>query len=388
MAANKHEFDLPAMDDLPAVESDDEFDFNDDFAFARSMPAAPDADDELFAALFAQEFGRTLVSDELKASIVSQIEATAAPAAPRHLKVVEGGAAPAPRRRSTRSFKLRFSRMAAAAALVLVAVSGGIALRAPTAFVSVSGPESTIQLGINVFGMTVSATSNDPAGQEMLSTVNVGNMGYEDSLRVLADMMGGANPAGMNVEVSSVTDGQKSSLEDSSLKVLDILQAQRTSEVKPTVKPELPASPAQPVKPEFQPEVLVASAVPSTPDSPLAPAAPTYDATPAPSAGSSVVAAPERDSQAAEEPATPLTPDTPDEPELPDGPAEDIGQAEDDAPELIATDDDPSVPSTHDTPTGVANAEVVPVVVNPTISLEEGGVTVVPQSNEIVSILD
>ena len=374
MAIDKLSFELPDMNDLPPVD----FDLDEPSSLDEALPPLPDADDEFFASLFAQEFGRPLVSDELKASIVSQVEAAAAE--PRHLRVVEGGATPRPRR--TSRFKMQLSRAAAAAAIVLVAISGGVALRAPTAFVQVSGPESTIQLGVNIFGMTVSATALDPAGEELLLGTNVSNMGYEDSLRMLADMMGASDAGTMNVEVSSIGGLQNSSLEDSSNKVLDTLQPQRDTLPATPVKAETPAAPQAPVVDDSS-----TSASPLMVNTPLAPQAPVVaqaeaqveDAVPA-LVGNQTV-----ELDAPDTPAEPSTPDVPDTPFLPDGPAESIGGSNGETVELIGDNEIANDSGSPDRPSGNASTEVLPVPVAPSLSLDDG-LPVAPQG-ELISVL-
>jgi hypothetical protein len=161
-------------------------------------------------------------------------------------------------------------------AIVLLVAGGGIAYSLPTAYVSVAGGNSTVRLGVNLFGVTVSATAEDAQGQAMLDEVNVNNLGYGDALRALATSMGAANGTGasdLNVEVSSsVTSLQRAALEDDAARVLGShptlpvpVSPQLVSTPSSPMSPSLPVSPVSPVRPQ-DPEVpapVLATQLPS-----------------------------------------------------------------------------------------------------------------------------
>ena len=293
-------FELFDLDDVEPLSWDDESD-----ASAAVYDAAPEltpAEDERLRELFLAGLGVEPVSRAQRADLLEAVlQAAGAPvqeepqpsARPRHLRVVEGGlsvAAAAPeaqpvaaaeaspdmdaevsealQRHRTAHTQLRITRVAAALAIVLLVAGGGLAYTLPTAFVRVVGGNSTVRLGVNLFGVTVSATAEDAASQAILDEAQVNNLGYGDALRALATSLSGAGANGLNVEVdSSVTSLQRTALEDDAAKVMNeqstLVLPATTSVAQAT--PQLPVSPLSPVRPQelVDPAPVLATQLPA-----------------------------------------------------------------------------------------------------------------------------
>lgn len=90
---------------------------------------------------------------------------------------------------SVRMKRNRGLRLRVAAAVVAVAllVGGGVAYAVPAAQVAVMVDDTTFELGVNVFGTTVSAKADSDAGRKAISAAGVHNMRFEDALDHLLD---------------------------------------------------------------------------------------------------------------------------------------------------------------------------------------------------------
>lgn len=84
--------------------------------------------------------------------------------------------------RSTRKAKWRAIRIGAIAACLALALTGGVAYATPAKYYDIEQGDTTVTLGVNVFGITVSATSPDDAGTGIIDATNLCNMPYEQSL--------------------------------------------------------------------------------------------------------------------------------------------------------------------------------------------------------------
>ena len=131
---------------------------------------------ELFSA-----FGDIEASDGLKAATLGRITnmASAAPSVDSSsqsrpsLRVMRGGRFRA---------KWRNVRVAAVAACLTLALSGGVAYATPTSYVTVNEGGATIELGVNMFGYAVTATSNDDAGKRLIEEGGLLNMPLDQSI--------------------------------------------------------------------------------------------------------------------------------------------------------------------------------------------------------------
>lgn len=167
-------------------------------AGARRAAAAADErlDDEL-RSLFSQ-FDDVRASDELKAATLARIAVWGeeaeeeAGAAPSSEPAFAGEADPAPAFTAhaggkNRRAKWRTMRVAALAACLALALTGGVAYAVPYSHVTVSAGESSVYLGVNVFGITVSAESSDDEGRSIIDGLDLHNRPYEDSLAAIVD---------------------------------------------------------------------------------------------------------------------------------------------------------------------------------------------------------
>ena len=78
-------------------------------------------------------------------------------------------------------------KVAAAVLVVAVGLGGALSYVVPASHVTVSAGDTTFDLGVNVYGTTVSATANSDAGNAAISSAEVRNVGFEDALGRLID---------------------------------------------------------------------------------------------------------------------------------------------------------------------------------------------------------
>ena len=91
-------------------------------------------------------------------------------------------------KKSARPRRRRFGlKVAAVLLLVAVGVGGVLSYAIPASHVTVSAGDTTFDLGVNVYGTTVSATANSDAGKEAISSAEVRNVGFKDALGRLID---------------------------------------------------------------------------------------------------------------------------------------------------------------------------------------------------------
>ena len=90
--------------------------------------------------------------------------------------------------KAARPRRRRFGlKIAAALLVVAVGVGGVLSYAIPASHVTVSAGDTTFDLGVNVYGTTVSATANSDAGKAAISSAAVRNVGFEDALGRLID---------------------------------------------------------------------------------------------------------------------------------------------------------------------------------------------------------
>lgn len=163
-------------------------------------------DDELYD-LFSS-FDDVSASDDLKATTLDCIEETRASMA---FTAVTGGAQKKPAKRS----KWRVMKVAAVAACLTLALTGGAAYALPASHVTLSQDGSSVELGVNRFGITVSASSEDEAGREVVESVELRNVPYEEALERALDYMEERNPGlVVGFDVESGDEGMKQELEN------------------------------------------------------------------------------------------------------------------------------------------------------------------------------
>ena len=111
----------------------------------------------------------------------TQIPATIAanpPETPASIKAVAGDS----QRKADRRAKWRAIRVAALAACLTLALTGGVAYATPATYYEVAQGQSTVTLGVNCFGVTVSAVADDETSREVVESADLCNVPYEESL--------------------------------------------------------------------------------------------------------------------------------------------------------------------------------------------------------------
>ena len=78
-------------------------------------------------------------------------------------------------------------KVAAALLVVAVGLGGVLSYVIPASHVTISAGDTTFDLGVNVYGTTVSATANSDAGKEAISSAEIHNVGFKDALGRLID---------------------------------------------------------------------------------------------------------------------------------------------------------------------------------------------------------
>lgn len=186
--------------------------------------------DAIFAEMEAQEAAEGTVDDDpVEAPSFGLVQggarphegeadADAASKASARMEVVRG------RERRPRGLWLRV----AAAALVITLTTGGVAYAIPASHVTVTRDDVHVDLAVNVFGRTVSVTSDDDELQAALDEALVRGEGYERALvRVLevcderADGGSAANTGAVTVEVSGAFVGEDSAMAETVGRVTD-----------------------------------------------------------------------------------------------------------------------------------------------------------------------
>lgn len=94
----------------------------------------------------------------------------------------------------SRRAKWRAIRVAAIAACLTLALGGGIAYATPATYYDITQDNATITLGVNCFGITISATSDNEAGNELIASTDLRNIPYEESLTRAIEAMQKSEP--------------------------------------------------------------------------------------------------------------------------------------------------------------------------------------------------
>lgn len=91
--------------------------------------------------------------------------------------------------KSGRKAKWRAIRVAALAACLALALTGGIAYATPTSHVQVAQENTRISLGVNCFDIVVAADSEDEEGRAVLESTELCNLPREESVERAADSL-------------------------------------------------------------------------------------------------------------------------------------------------------------------------------------------------------
>lgn len=158
--------------------------------------------DEEFEELFGA-FDDVSASDSLKAATLefitraSEGEQCAANSDAEARRTGEGAPVGAVRKSgasSQRRAKLRVIRVAALAACLVLALTGGVAYATPASHITVTQGETAIDLDVNCFGITVSATSDGEDGQAIVDENELRNLSYKDALARTLDALYSTRP--------------------------------------------------------------------------------------------------------------------------------------------------------------------------------------------------
>lgn len=183
-------------------------------------------------------------SDDLKArtlgAIFAELDEEKAPAAAPKLAVIDGGA---PKATSSRKHRPSLPPRVAAIAVALVLATGGIAYAVPVSYVTMTSGETTIDLGVNVFGRTVNATAGDEEGATLLEELELCGKGYEDAMETVADGLAERKPDGeqLDVHVHGGFGRQRDSMDEAAGRVME-----RRNEPE-SVSADVPAAVDEPV---------------------------------------------------------------------------------------------------------------------------------------------
>lgn len=143
---------------------------------------------------------------------VSQASAPVAPVEPAPRPTAQAGGKAA--RKAMRS-PFRFAKVAAVAACVSAALVGGVAYAMPTSHVLLVQGDASIELGVNRFGMVISAESDNDAGRAIIDSNGLLHVSYEDALVRAAGAMDSSLPDGqLALSVSSNDAAQRERLEN------------------------------------------------------------------------------------------------------------------------------------------------------------------------------
>lgn len=156
---------------------------------------------ELFGA-----FDHVRASDELKSATLSAIlaSAQAAPAESARTQPDAGhnesasaespSASSARAPKQARKAKWRAIRVAALAACLALALTGGVAWAVPASHVQVTQDGTTIDLGVNCFGIAVSAESDDEDGRDVIEREGLRNVPQDEAVTRAADALEKKHP--------------------------------------------------------------------------------------------------------------------------------------------------------------------------------------------------
>ena len=104
-------------------------------------------------------------------------------------------------------------RVAAVALVAVLGVAGGLAYALPVSHVVLTMDDTTFDLGMNVFGMTVSASSGNAAGTSTLTKAQVRNKTLDDAIKTLMGAYEGQGGSGnVTVDAFSRFGGKDSGL--------------------------------------------------------------------------------------------------------------------------------------------------------------------------------
>lgn len=130
-------------------------------------------------------------------------------------------------------------RVAAVAIVVILGLGGAVAYALPASHVLVTVDDTTFDLGVNIFGATVSATANTEEGKDSIAKADVHNRGLEETLNNLFDVYerdhGGEEPH-ISYSVEGRFGPSSQALQDEMAHVIDA-QVRNWGSSKPAEQP-------------------------------------------------------------------------------------------------------------------------------------------------------
>ena len=97
--------------------------------------------------------------------------------------------------KAKRKSRWRTIRVAALAACLVLALSGSIAYATPVSYVEVTqGDDTSISLGVNCFGIAITATSHDKTGEAVLKSIDLRNMPSDEATDRAAEALESMRP--------------------------------------------------------------------------------------------------------------------------------------------------------------------------------------------------
>lgn len=177
-----------------------------------------DIEDEGLRGLFSA-LDEIRASEELKEKTLDAILSVRHEGSEKpQLAVMEGG-----RARTGRPRGLRVLGRIAAIVIAFAVAGGGVAYALPSSYVTVSSGGTTIELGVNVFGVTVGAIADTDEGMELLEGLELRGKGYEDAMELVAEGFDeqGADEAGLDIRIHGGSPSQRKSMDEAAERVME-----------------------------------------------------------------------------------------------------------------------------------------------------------------------
>ena len=216
------------------------------------------ADDNLKSATIARIFGKaTAVSEpagncEAAADDASDNESTGQCASIATNKTVAESASGTPDANNTRKSwrqKVRVIRIMAIAACLALALAGGAAYALPSAHVQISNSTSSIDMGINRFGIVVTTNTDDEELRPLLQSESI-NVPADEALNKACSLLEKADPnSPVEFNVETADAGQREHLESKGREITEHHHTETADDNAPAGAPEQNAAPEAPTAP-------------------------------------------------------------------------------------------------------------------------------------------
>ena len=201
--------------------------------------------------LFSQLDGIS-ASEQLKTATLDAIFAKmgeeSSEAAPA-FAVVEGGTAGKGRTpaRDARRLPSLLPRVAAIIVALMLA-GGGVAYALPASHISITSGDTTVDLGVNIFGVTVDASADTAEGAELLDDLVVRGKGYEDAMELVASGLDEREQSGSSlaIHVHGGSAAQREHMDEAADRVMERRESHGGQQDVPAEKDEEPEAPETP----------------------------------------------------------------------------------------------------------------------------------------------